>query len=467
MKVVLISLDTNCANHLGCYGYRFDTSPNIDKFASEGVIFQRSYASDVPTPPEYTAIFTGRFGIHNGIFGFQSPDTFRPGPPLFQQVLAGAGWRTAAISNVLYPCPWLLRGWHEIRPPGLRFQGGTAPEVTDEAIRWLEERDPENFFLFVHYWEPHQPYNKAPQKHRKLFPTETYESFAPDMRILNANPIMKDFYARYHQMGEGDATFSSAEALARYDSQIHFVDEEVGRLIDHLDRSGLAEETLVIITSDHGEAFGEYGFFDHFSCYENICHVPLIARLPAKFPKAARVDGFVYGADIMPTVLQLAGIDVPPGIDGKSFLASATDGKPAPRPFIVTDCNALVAQRMIVEGKWGMAHTLNPGPFDHIKTYELFDVEGDPEQELSQKHPEKLNELRIKMEDWLADQLDGGPDPLAHAARDGGWAIGHGSLVWGVLSNLEYARKNKVFWETFTRRHGRGVNFLPILESMK
>jgi len=466
MKAILISLDTNRADHLGCYGYRFDTSPNIDKFASDGVVFQRCYATDVPTPPSYTNIFSGRFGIHNGIFGFQPPETYRPGPPLLQEVLVDAGYRTGAISNVFYPASWLLRGWRDVTPPGPRFQRGPAPEVTDEAIAWLENHSQKDFFLFVHYWEPHQPYNKAPENHRKLFPTQSYADFAPSMDYVDSNPVMKDFYHRFHEMGEGDPNLSPSDVLARYDSQIHFVDEEVGRLLQHLDRNGLTDDTLVIITSDHGEAFGEYCFFDHLSCYDNISHVPLIARLPAKFPKGKRIDGLVCGVDIMPTVLELAGLDIPDGIDGESLLPSILQDKPAPRPFIVTHTNALVAQRMIVEGKWAMAHTLNHGPFVHIKPYELFDLEGDPEKDLGPENPDILKDLRIKMGDWLNDQLNGGPDPLAYAARDGGWAIGHGSLIHGVLLNLDFAMKNKIFWETFSRKHGPGIKYLPLLKKL-
>ena len=92
MRVVLISLDTLCASHLSCYGWPVRTTPNIDRWAEGGVIVERCYASDVPTPPSYTAMLSGRFGIHNGIFGFQDPGTYRPGPPLLQEQLAGAGW---------------------------------------------------------------------------------------------------------------------------------------------------------------------------------------------------------------------------------------------------------------------------------------------------------------------------------------------------------------------------------------
>lgn len=460
MKVIFISLDTARADHFGCYGHQFDTTPNVDKIAREGVLFERCYASDVPTPPEYTAIFSGRFGIHTGIFGFEGPGAYRPGAPMLQELLARAGWRTAAISNLFYPCSWLMRGWQDITPPGLRFQGGRAPEVTDEAIDWLKNHGESDFFLFVHYWEPHQPYTKAPESHRTLFPTESYKQIAPDMCFINSNPMMKTFYEYYHAKGEGDPKMPPEEVLARYDSQIHFVDEEVGRLVRHLDECGLAEEAMLIVTSDHGEAFGEYGFIDHYTCYENISHVPLIIRFPGRFPSGSKVKGFVYGSDLMPTILELAGLDVPGGIDGKSFLPAVLEGTPTAHPFIVTDCNALVTQRMLVEDRWALAHTIHPGPQVHIKPYELFDLEGDCECNLADEQPERTRELSAKLACWLAEELGGGPDPLQHAAREGGWMLSHPAFAHSMMAHFDLVRKNTLLWETLCRRYGPALGLI-------
>jgi len=464
MKIIMISLDTLCASHLSCYGYRLQTTPHIDRWAEEAVMFERCYASDVPTPPSYTAMFSGRFGIHNGIFGFQDASTYRAGPPMLQRLLANAGWETCAISNLFYPCPWLLDGWRTIMPPGLRFQGGRAPDVTDCAVRWLTEHaNDEDLFLFVHYWEPHQPYNKAPEEHRKLFPADAYAGFAPDMRILNANPIMRDFYRDYHRRGEGDPDLSPAEVMARYDAQIHFADEHVGRLLGYLEEAGLAESAAVILTSDHGEAFGEYGSFDHFTCYENIAHVPLLVRLPGASPAGTRVNGFVYGADLMPTILELAGLECPDGLDGRSLLPALQDGAKTPHQFVVTDCNALVAQRMIVRDHWALAHTLFAGPFEHIAPYELFDLDGSPEQDVSAEHPTVARELRETLDAWLAEELAGLPDPLQKAALEGGWALGHVCFLHGVLSNLEQARANVGLWDVLCRKHGASFGRLTAL----
>jgi arylsulfatase A-like enzyme len=465
MKTVLISLDTLYAAHLGCYGWRFDTTPCIDRWAAKGVLFKRCYATDVPTPPSYTAMFSGRYGMHNGIFGFQDPTSYMAGPPMLQQHFEKAGHETCAISNLFYPCPWLLPGWRTMMPPGTGFQRGEAPDVTDTAIAWLDRNRDEDFFLFVHYWEPHQPYNKAPEAHRRLFPTEPYRGIASDLSMIEANPLMRAFYREYHRRGEGDPDLSSEEVTARYDSQIHFVDAEVGRLLDWLENNALAEETVVVLTSDHGEAFGEYGSFDHFTCYENITHVPLIIRAPARFPEGREVEGLVCGADIYATLLELAGFGVPEGVDSRSLVDAASGGGGTPHDFVVVDTNSLCAQRMIVRDNWGLVHTINRGPYDHVAPWELFELDGDPEKDLSQKHPDVVRELRGMMQDWVETMTGGGIDPLVLAAHRGGWTFGHGSFTRGVLEHLETAAANPHVWESV--RHAKGASALDLLPRLK
>ena len=455
MKIVMIALDTLRADHLSCYGWRFPTTPRIDQWAEQAVLFERCYASDVPTPPSYTAMFSGRFGMHNGIFGFQSADSYRRGAPMIQEVLAKAGFETCAVSNLCYPCPWLLPGWGTIMPPGRRFQGGRAPDVTNTALRWLDQNgNAENTFLFVHYWEPHQPFTKAPEEHRVLFPTAQYEEIASDLRIINDNTIMRAFREVYHERNEGDAHLSSAEIMARYDSQTHFVDAEVGRLLETLD-----DDTTVIIVSDHGEAFGEYGTFDHLTCYDNIAHVPLLIRTP-QAKTGAHVKGLVYGADLMPTVLELAGCEVPDGIDGCSLVPCLEGRADGTREYVVSDTNSLATQRMLIRDTWSLVHTINPGAYTHMQPYELFDLEGDCEADMTADNPELAHELRLLLEDWVVAQTGGGPDPLQAAAATGGWTFNHGCLVEAVRQNLGAAQANTVFWETFRRHHGGAVRML-------
>jgi arylsulfatase A-like enzyme len=253
--------------------------------------------------------------------------------------------------------------------------------------------------------------------------------------------------------------------MARYDAQIHFVDQEVGRLLAWLEESGPADSAAVILTSDHGEAFGEYGSFDHFTCYENIAHVPLLVRLPGEPSAGTSVPGFVYGADLTPTILGLAGLECPEGLDGRSLLPALREGAATPHEFVVTDCNALVGQRMIVRDGSALVHTLFAGPFEHISPWELFEVDGDPEEDVLPAQPDLAADLRKVLDGWLTEKLAGLPDPLQSAALGGGWALSHPCLLHGVLANLEQARANAALWEVLRRQHGgifaRLTNLMP------
>jgi arylsulfatase A-like enzyme len=173
------------------------------------------------------------------------------------------------------------------------------------------------------------------------------------------------------------------------------------------------------------------------------------------------VDGFAYGADLTPTVLELAGLQPPDGLDGRSLLPTLAEGKPTPHDCIVTDCNALVTQRMIVQEKWGLVHTLFTGPFEHMQPIELFDITGDPEKDLASEHPTVVRDLRARLADWLDESLGGLPDRLHAAGLEGGWTLGSPPFLEGVFANLEMAKANKPLWETLCRKHGQFVGRLP------
>ena len=425
MKIILIALDTLRADHLGTYGYPMETSPFIDRLAGEGVVFDRHYSSDVPTPPAYTAMMCGQRGLHNGIFGFGHTNyDFNSITPLLAEHLSGAGYRTGMISNLLYVCPWLSRGFKDIVPPGLRFQGGTADEVTDEAATWLDNHCKKDFFLFVHYWDPHVNYFKrAPEDYKKIFQKKDYSKIAPTVDYLEKNRMINMVYreAVEHAMS---SHYHPKDIIPVYDACIRYVDYGIEKLFKHLEKLGISEETLLLITSDHGEAFGEKGFFDHLSCYENIAHVPLIIRWPGKIPSARRIPGYTLEIDLMPTILDFCGLPIPEGIDGKSLKDTMLYDSETPYKEIVTNSASIPIQRMYIRDDWALVHTLDKSIYEYLNTYELFDISQDKEQEtdLAEQENDRFNEMRTAYDSWLDEQLQGKPDLLQGIAlRGGGW----------------------------------------------
>ena len=449
-KFILIAIDTLNVDHVGCYGYnipREPVTPFLDSLASEGVIFLNHYASDVPTPSSYTSLFTGRRGIKHGIIGFRNTsEEFICPTPLLAECFSQAGFQTGMISNLLYPCPWLVRGFQYIYPPGLRFQGGDAEEVTEKSIHWLDDHYQDNFFLFLHYWDPHVPYTKrGKDKFKKLFSPEEYNEYAPSMEYFERNPILKKIYElKQHFTGD---SLDPRENLAHYDANIRYVDECIGELFHHLEKLKIREDTLIVITSDHGEAFGEYGFWDHYSSYRNISQL-LLLFVGEGLPKGKKIQAYTQNIDVMPTLLEFAEIEIPPSLCGRSLLPLLKGERDDFRKEIVVNSDATVIQRMFVKDGYALVHTLSRPVWDHIKKYELFNLHEDPHQlrDISQQEEEKFKEMKVYFIDWLAEELGDAPDPLWKSVFRGGW-------MWGTFARL----LGKEEWQKVVRKY-------PVLE---
>lgn len=434
MKVILIAIDTLRADHWGCYGYdipKTPTTPFLDTLSEQGALFLKHYATDVPTPPSYTALFFGVRGIKNGIIGFNNPASeFKCSTPHLAACFSNPEYfsgRTGMISNLFYFCPWLVKGFHDIYPPGLRGWGGTAEEVTNESIRWLKNHGKNDFFLFAHYWDTHVPYFKRSQeKYRKMFPATEYKDFAPDMKYIENNPYLKKFYDAKQKCNNDP--LEPAENLALYDANIRYVDDNISRLFANLKELGIKDEILVIITSDHGEAFGEYGFWDHYSSYRNISQLPLIFTGPGI--GKIKISGYTQNVDVMPTILELAGLEVPEGLCGRPMTPLLKGNQAHFRKEIVVNSDATVVQRMFVKDDYALVHTLARPVWDHIKEYELFNLLKDPDQvnNISSEEPDKTAEMRLALSNWLAEELNGRPDPLQLSVFRGGW-------MWEFLPN--------------------------------
>src|SRR6266446_2713632 len=288
-NVVVITIDTLRADHVGCYGYKQIHTPNIDALAADGARFEHAYTAVPVTLPSHTVMFTGTYPMLSGMHDFAA-NKLNPTQPTLASVLKEHGYATAAVigSAVLDSRFGLNRGFdfyydhfdfNRLQESNLEEMERPGNLVADVTLGWLAKNSQKKFFLWMHLYDPHFPYR----------PPEPYS------REYAAQP---------------------------YDGEIAFADEQVGRLLRFLKDKGLYQNTVIVVSGDHGESLGEHGEKTHgFFIYNVTMHVPLIIHLPGN-PATQTVADPVSLVDLMPTVLAATGLDIPSQVQGRSLLSS-------------------------------------------------------------------------------------------------------------------------------------------------
>jgi tetratricopeptide (TPR) repeat protein len=287
-NVLLITLDTTRADRLGAYGCRTARTPNLDRLAAEGVLFENAHSSVPLTLPSHSALFTGRYPIANQVRN--NGNYFLPeGEVTLAELLRDRGYDTRAVvaAFVLLSKFGVNQGFtvyddsldtHEM----IRNYKSEIPAelVHEKFSSWLGANDGRPFLYWVHFYDPHTPY-RPPEEFARRFPPGS---------------------------------------LGQYDAEIAYMDLWVGRVLGSLRERGLLEHTLVVVAGDHGEAFGEHGEQGHgIFCYEEALRVPLIVHAPGRF-KPRRVAARVGLVDVMPTILEALGVKPPPAVQGRSLV---------------------------------------------------------------------------------------------------------------------------------------------------
>jgi arylsulfatase A-like enzyme len=338
--VLLITVDTLRADHLGAYGLGLPASPQIDRLAADGVLFERAVAGSSATAPSHATILTSRFPREHSI-GFRNGDTRLDGVPTIAAAFSNAGYATAAfVSNVV-----LRRGRgfetgfdaYDDAAAEQEVNRGiherVAAQTTDAALAWLANRGGRPFFLWVHYQDPHGPYSPPPD-YRSRFHLAG-RSWKGPLPVLADNTGIGGIPA-YQVLG--DLRHPSVYE-DRYIDEIFYADASIGRLIEAADRAAGARRAIVLLTADHGESFGEDDqYFVHRMTTPDIAHVPMLLRAPGLAPR--RCPDLVSHVDVLPTLLELAGIPAPANVSGVALGPALRAAAPLPERFVFTDIGA-------------------------------------------------------------------------------------------------------------------------------
>lgn len=302
-NVVLITLDAQRPDHLSCYGYKRNTSPNIDALAARGVLFRQANANAPWTLPSFASILTGQFPMDHGTTNARRA---LPGSNwLLPKIMQRHGYFTAAAvaSGFVAPHYNIAQGFNRFMGDTFKDQAtanyrcmDSPPWVTTFGLKFLRVHRGHPFFLWLHYLKPHDPYLWQPKHH-----------------YLDAPPKDLPGYLSLPWLTEHRARLTAQqmrEVIDLYDGQVHYVDSYIGQILSEIDRLGLRERTVVIVSSDHGEEFMQHGAFGHHhQIYQDELHVPLIIAGPSPIAGRRRVDDPVQSVDLMPTILALCGID--------------------------------------------------------------------------------------------------------------------------------------------------------------
>jgi arylsulfatase A-like enzyme len=347
-NVLLLILDTVRAWQLGAYGYPRPTSPRIDGFASGAIRFAKAAATSSWTLPSHATMFTGRYPFELQL-DFDRPLSGEA--PTLAERLGEAGYRTGGfVANTVYgsylyglnrgfqryrdyPVTWtqllgsstinrrLVLAWCRRAGCDARFGDKTAGRVNGEFLSWLD-RGPQDrpWFAFLNYFDAHMPYR----------PPAPY-----DMQFLAAEPPLRSVYQRPRRRLSPEEVAGLRDA---YDGAVAYVDHEVGALLDELTRRGVLDRTLVVITSDHGEAFAEHAHVDHGgSLYLPELQVPLIVRSPGGTGAPCVVPDWVSLRDLAVTIGNVVGLERGGGFAGTSLVAHCPPGAEAPRSAVLAE----------------------------------------------------------------------------------------------------------------------------------
>lgn len=368
-NVLLITIDTLRADHLGAYGYRRATSPHIDALAKEGATFTSAYTHWPKTRGSVAILLTGRRPSQNGY------SKHHPGIPDFNPTLASVlstvGYETAAIvdnPNVAKQHGY-AKGFDSYRETweetALVSEWDRTRAITDGAVKFLAAEHARPFLLWLHYVNPHAPYTPPPP-----FDTTFRDAQArggPRLRVVEG---FHDGIPRAWAVRGRDRL---GYYIAQYDGEIAAVDSEVGRVLAAVRLSSVAGKTIVLLTSDHGESLGEHGyFFDHGEdLFEPSLAVPFVLA-GAGVPKNRRSAGFVSTLDVVPTILDAVKVSYPPDLAGHSVLDLVRDGavNPRDRLFAQNDRN--------LSATWTGSHKLVQTPGEPTNNLSLFDRRANP-----------------------------------------------------------------------------------------
>ena len=504
VRIIYFDLDCLRPDHLGCYGYERNTSPNIDAICERGIRFDAVYASDTPCLPSRTALFTGRFGTQTGVVGHggSAADPIPEGPTRgfnsligrtsWMRALRDVGLKTASISPFAerHGAHHFTANFNEIINTGKRGLEN-ADEIGEQALDWIKRhRGDDDWFLHVNFWDPHTPY-RVPESFGNPFEGEPLPSwYSEAVRAEHWNGVgphsarevtgfdddPRNYPERWPRHPIVIDSMQAARAMFDgYDTGILYADTWVGNILEAL--GDKVEDCAFLVSADHGENLGELNIYaDHQTADEHTARVPFIITWPGLLAEdsAGAIDsGLHYQMDMAATVIELAGGVVPNNWDGQSFavsLQSNVSGVESPndppvrketgRESLILSHGAWSCQRAVRFRSGGHDFICIHSYHDGLHAFPdvmLFDLTNDPHEQhdLAETHPELVAQAMARLEGWHGEMMRLSPhklDPMWSVMREGGPKHVRGELD-DYVKRLRATGRSK--WaDELVRKHG-------------
>ncbi len=388
--VIVISIDTLRASDVSVYGYRRDTTPHLDRFASEAIVCRDAVCNSNNTLISHASMLTSLYpSVHGAVPG----TPMRENATTLAERLADHGYRSGFFAA---HGDWLTERYGFGRAVD-DFESGyvKAPQINSWVDAWLESELEAPFFLFVHYYDAHSdfmgegelPYN-APEGFRGAY-TGGYDgdfTGCDETRERCASLYLKHLSDERVQLSEDDRAY----IRNLYNEEVAYTDAKVGELLDRLRETGWYDRSIIVITSDHGEEFQEHGRFLHESVHESVARIPLLIRLPGGEPRGS-VEALAESVDIVPTILDALGLEIPDRLQGESLLPILEGDEPQTEFAIIQSTAMRSSKWKVMPGGEG--------------TRALYDLENDPGEtrDVAREHPDVMRRFEEALGQWMAD----------------------------------------------------------------
>ena len=395
-NIVLIIVDCLRADHLGCYGYQRNTSPNIDKLAQEGVLFDNAFSQAGYTLASFPSMLTSKTPLSHGVWR-GGERVLDDNEVTLAEVLKKNGYVTAAFtSGGLTSRRFGFSQGFDIYEENKMADIKT---INQSVFQWLENKKKKPFFLLIHYYTTHDPFS-PPGPFNKMF-AGSYHGRLKDAFL--GHRLLDETFGKAREEASQGSKEDLNYVISQYDGAIRYCDVHIGSLFKKIEDLGLDSHTIIILTSDHGEDFMEHGTISHKDVYDVNLHIPLIFKIPHELSKGKKVGACVRSIDIFPTILDLSGLSSEGKGEGLSLLPLMS-GRPDHAERLIfsvgENINGKPTRIAMRTQDWKLI--FSPDAPDTEK-YELYDLNNDPQElnTLAAVEKERFSLLKQKLDDYL------------------------------------------------------------------